>query len=884
MNTALKSRRQFGQYRIVGLLGRGGMGEVYEVEHTTLARSYALKLLPPEFSGRPDALERFRREARVMANLDHPHIVRVDDFGETEGRYWLRMELVKGVELPADRSGDRSADIPVRLPSDAATRADRNVRAPIITLADYAARRGGRLEQSEFGLLLRQVLEALAFAHDKGIVHRDLKPANILLERDADGRVLAKVADFGLARVVGDEFLRSQAERSLSVGGGRTLGAEQSLGDEATADGEAGSARALVGTWEYMAPEQRRGEEADTRSDVYAAGLICYRLLTGKGLGLKLPSELVPGLDSRWDGLVSGAVEQDPAARYANGRGMLAAAEPLLEGMRALAGQIAIETEQRQAEEERHAAAEAERLREEERGRERKAREQERRRRLAATLRRWRVGLRTALVSRWSLAGLGILAAGAAAYTGIPVGLRWAKARAERVAAEAADRRRMEQGQQALEGLRRGRAIAMGYKSPEEYEAAEARDAERTYALWYQELMAREPLARFTPSSPFTNSLGMRFVYIHRADLLFSIWETRGKDYAAYAASEVGVDESWRKSRSARDSDCPVAMVSYGDASGFCAWLTRKERAEGRIKRTQSYRLPTDSDWDCAVGVAGSKGAITVPIGGRMVTLGYPWGSEWPPPRQAGNYGSRQVSPAGSFTASYYGLHDLGGNVWEWCSADSERSPSSSTDSDRMRPVNAASGSPVVVRGGSWRCSIKQTSKEVLQSSHREHRASSVRQDDIGFRVVLEDAAQTAADPGPAGTKSDPKTSDATDDLAARTELPLLPLAMLDQYQSKLEITELAEWAVVKPLLLQVLLESRRAGTRHVPTGLQAEHLRLAVAAKAGDSELRFRLSAVRVMSSGSGQGAKGTEAQERLRQVLTARQEAIAVLAGLLP
>src|SRR5215469_479577 len=112
--------KNFGQYRIVRLLGRGGMGEVYEAEHITLDRRYALKLLPEDFARRSEAVMRFRREAKVMANLEHPHIVQVDDFGEIEGRYWLRMELVKGVE------------------------------AEVVTLGDYAAKLGGRIAQDEF--------------------------------------------------------------------------------------------------------------------------------------------------------------------------------------------------------------------------------------------------------------------------------------------------------------------------------------------------------------------------------------------------------------------------------------------------------------------------------------------------------------------------------------------------------------------------------------------------------------------------------------------------------------------------------------------------------------------------------------------------------------
>jgi len=103
-SASLSNDTQFGQYRIVRLLGRGGMGEVYEVEHRVLARTYALKLLPQDFATRSEAVHRFELEAKVMANLEHPHIVRVDEFGQTEGRYWLRMQLVHGVE-------ERSVDV-----------------------------------------------------------------------------------------------------------------------------------------------------------------------------------------------------------------------------------------------------------------------------------------------------------------------------------------------------------------------------------------------------------------------------------------------------------------------------------------------------------------------------------------------------------------------------------------------------------------------------------------------------------------------------------------------------------------------------------------------------------------------------------------------------
>ena len=298
---------RFGQYRIVRLLGRGGMGEVYEVEHTTLERRYALKLLPPDFAARPEAVGRFRREAKVMANLEHPHIVRVDEFGQTEGRYWLRMQLVHGVE---ERSVDveRGHFCPQVGARDGGGQKFPRSGGGCITLGEYAAERNGRIEQGELAGILKQVLEAVAYAHEKGVVHRDLKPGNILLETDAVGNVVAKVSDFGLARVIGEELIRSQAQmsvsRSMSLGGGATVGRGGSIGDAKTLDDEGTSTRALLGTWEYMSPEQRRGEEADARSDIYALGLMCFRLLTGEELGLKMPSRLVAGLSTEWDTLL----------------------------------------------------------------------------------------------------------------------------------------------------------------------------------------------------------------------------------------------------------------------------------------------------------------------------------------------------------------------------------------------------------------------------------------------------------------------------------------------------------------------------------------------------------------------------------------------------
>jgi serine/threonine protein kinase len=275
-------------HRIVKLLGRGGMGEVYQAEVIATGERCALKLLPEAFCRDPGAVARFRREAKVMAGLNHPNLVRVVDSGDDDGRLWLRMELIEAGE------GGR-----------------------IMTLADLANAFDGKIQQQELVDILSQVLAGLACAHDRGVIHRDLKPGNILL-CEADGRTRVKVTDFGLAKVVGEEWLRSQAEISVRL--------SMSLGDQRTRADPLDVTRtgALLGTYEYMSPEQKRGAEADARSDLYAVGLMAYRLLTGQPLGLRTPSQLNPSVAQEWDGLVAKALEELPDERYASAAEMRA--------------------------------------------------------------------------------------------------------------------------------------------------------------------------------------------------------------------------------------------------------------------------------------------------------------------------------------------------------------------------------------------------------------------------------------------------------------------------------------------------------------------------------------------------------------------------------
>lgn len=292
-----------GNYRIIKELGRGGMGVVYLAEHVDLQTKYALKVLPQELSGNREFVERFHREARVMANLRHQHIVRVVNFGHEDGTYFLVMDYVPG---PAGEP---------------------------LTLADFLHENQATLSEHDAQRLALQMCEALKYAHSyegetteggryKGVIHRDLKPANILLDHDLN----IKVADFGLSKILGENYIQKQVEQSVvqSISLGIRL-PDGSLADSKThldtsADFRKTTAGALLGTYDFMSPEQKRGGSVDARSDIYALGIVIYQILTGKKpLGaFKYPTEIKKKLSPVWDTVIKKCLQEDPADRLSS--------------------------------------------------------------------------------------------------------------------------------------------------------------------------------------------------------------------------------------------------------------------------------------------------------------------------------------------------------------------------------------------------------------------------------------------------------------------------------------------------------------------------------------------------------------------------------------
>ena len=569
-----------GRYRVLSELGQGGMGVVYRCQDDVGGIEVALKALPPELSHNRGEMEEVRDNFRIVEKLHHPGIAALKTLEKDAhtGDYYLVLELAEGLDLRRWRK-----------------------------------QQGGKLSLAQAIPLLRQVAQALDFAHSQRIIHRDIKPANVMVRQNGT----VKVLDFGLAAQIQSSLSRvSQSHFSTS------------------------------GTGCYMAPEQWRGQRQDAATDQYALAVMAYELLCGElpfenADSTVLQQAVLNAAPEKAEGLAAPAWAALQRALAKNRADRFASCAEFIE---ALAGQAV-------------AASPSD----------------------AGAGGR---GLRSR--HRYAVVGVLLLVLG-------------------------------------LAGWYFGSARPRPVPAPPAAEPVVAKPAPQPAPA---EVAARVPEKKVYPplNAPDKNSLGMQVVPVSGTEVLFSVWDTRVKDYKVYASAAGGVDNEWQSPGFSQGPEHPVVKVSWDDAKAFCAWLTAKERKDGLIGDNQSYRLPTDAEWSVAVGLTEASGGT--PKDKYMKVAGvYPWGTTWPPPDGAGNYGSslkvdtyEYTSPVGSFSANRFGLYDLGGNVWQWCEDF----------------YDGQSGSRVL-RGGSW----YYYDPVILLSSCRFNHTPDGRYYNFGFRCVL---------------------------------------------------------------------------------------------------------------------------------------------------
>lgn len=720
-----------GGYTVEAFLGRGGMGAVYKGMQLRLQRTVAIKIMRRDQEVDDAFVERFHREALMMAKLSHPNIVNVIDCGEA-GPAWLYivMECVDGADL-------------------------------------MQVIRTGSMTQAMALQIVPQICDALQFAHDRGIVHRDIKPSNILLTRD--GRV--KIADFGLAKPIDAE------------------------------DGPQTRSGVSMGTPEYAAPEQlKSGEDIDHRADIYSLGVMLYQMLTGqlpRG-AWQLPSKSA-AVDPRWDAVVTQAMQVKPEDRYLTAVQMkddVSRIHPApgsrkwkmgigIAATVAIAGAAWAMFHNRN-----HGAAPTPsptppRIVDD--GKPRLDASGDllfagHRYRFVPGMHPWafakeqseRMGghlvtitsreeddaidgwMQKHLPGRHQSCWLGASRRDESSawewVTGEPFTFRnWSELAGEPTAFPAA----ATLWRQSADA---GRLNWLRWQTNDFDKFGS--DAWRGYIVEWE---SSPPPARSTKPSPvkatkeapFTNTLGMKFVPVTGTSagypVLFSIWETRRRDFEAFAIAQPGTNMEWKTAPGLDlGPDHPVCMVNWEDAIAFCHWLTETERAKGTIGPGDLYRLPADLEWSLANGIKEEAGE-TPRIRGRI--LGdYPWGADWPPTAGAGNFfdeSSREyfatgkdpalgrliagvpiadyrdgfpiTAPVGSFPPNFLGLHDLSGNVCEWCE-------------DFFGPTDRSSMSRTL-RGGGW--NEGKNTFDGLRVSFR-YEGSLRRIPTRGFRVVLE--------------------------------------------------------------------------------------------------------------------------------------------------
>jgi serine/threonine protein kinase len=723
------------QFEILELLGRGGMGVVYKARQIPLDRIVALKILPPVDALSPDFIARFTREARALAKLNHPNIVAVHDFGETNGVYFIVMEYVDGANLRQLQHG-------------------RNL-SPADALA-----------------VIPKICEALQYAHEEGLVHRDIKPENLLI--DSKGRV--KIADFGLAKMLCREPLDMTLTVSgMAVGTLRYMAPEQ-MDKPETVDHRADIYSLGVVFYELLTgdlpvghfelpsqkasvdarldqivlhalerlPERRYQQAREVKTDIESVASTPRPVAASPSTAASTnPTASAPANEA------SAQPHRLPASPASTAKFWKNAFINFCSFAVLLAGFFLLSKKTPPAMTPAHPALiastpaatvgdnEVKPVSPLEKPPQTPPPNETHTGGLLVTDNR--DSLAAAVVASPNMAfeeksfRVTSILIGSATTPSLAVinGRAYSEGEFVRIPKGSSFRirvKRITDNNVVLE--HDDQTVVVPLRRPEsnqnEGETGETKTGDRNAGTGHS---AMEPKIATPVAVPGVNSLGQRFVPV--GDVEFCIWQTRVKDFEQFAQATNLKSVRWRSPGFKQGPDHPVVNVTWQEAMAFCKWLTDKEHQEGVLPPNQFYRLPTDLEWSKAVGLP-EEPQKTPAERDSVITDVYPWGTAWPPPPGAGNYTGEETgsdiaikgyndgfawsSPVGSFKPNKYGLYDMGGNVWQWC----------------MDSWNEKSTAKVL-RGASWYNGARQSS---LLSSCRVHAVPDSTTDNYGFRIV----------------------------------------------------------------------------------------------------------------------------------------------------
>ncbi len=631
--------KQVGKYLIVNEISRGGMGVIFLGKHVTLNRYAAVKMLFPHLAGEVNFVKRFREEMKAMSKLKHPNIVDIYDYEEAYNTYFIIMEVVVGRSL------------------------------------DSMLKELGVLTSQTAVGIIRQVLMALNFAHQKGVLHRDIKPSNIMVNDQG----LVKVLDFGIAKIIGGEHLTQTGF--------------------------------MVGTPQYVSPEQAKGEKLTPASDLYSASAVLFEMLTGEpvfnaetpvGIAMahiketpRKPRKLNPSIPASLEKLILRGLDKNPARRFKSAEEMI----NLLDKIHAPGDNGQAHSKH--------------------------------------------------VKSAFKQAAPTVISD--SAYSGDSNketlvddgGVVWDEPEDSRTILDKLSFFSRLSPQKIfgsalllivvlmtiwLTVSDSGRKfIADAFPSGKSLDATKVNPEVNRIVL---------PVSMDIPKK-FGNIMGIDFIAVAkgkfnmgakvgttgslddspvhevRLDTFFiSKYEITNAQYAMFI-NDTGhsMPATWLDGKfDEKKADFPVADINWYEASLFCRWLSGKTGL--------TFRLPTEAEWERAA-YSGGK---------------YPWGDKWR--ENAANTseaGQKGPVAVGSYSddRSLAGLFDVGGNVREW--VHDYYSMSEYAVSRYDNPVGPRNGKKRVVRGGSFK-----TSSEYARITHRDSMLPRIRTKDLGFRIVMQ--------------------------------------------------------------------------------------------------------------------------------------------------